>query len=184
MKPSRPQRLVVYNRFEKLFQKYALEFGENRMEIVCTNMEKAVYNYTFRKINKVSYWTPLFYNLYIDKAVSMYNILNPESYLYKQKEKQLKSTWIYEIIKEQITPHELCHYHYTQLQPSLYENIQLNLNDCMRNVVTVEHDSLIQCIRCKSYKTFYKEQALRAADETVDIMVRCSLCNYIWKLDC
>lgn len=182
MIPTRQCRVIVYNRFYKLLQEY--NKNTTNLDIICINLEKAIYNYTLRKINKTTYWTMIFNNLYIDKAVSMYNILDPKSYIYKDVDRNLKTSWIYDIIDEVVTPHQFCYYTYMKLQPCLYLNVKQNINECMRNVIEVDHDSLIQCIRCKKFKTIYKEQALRAADETVDIMVRCTLCNYIWKLDC
>jgi DNA-directed RNA polymerase subunit M/transcription elongation factor TFIIS len=177
--PTRPTRHRVYTRFKDLLMKHWKD-SETNLKVLAINIERAIFNYVLNS-RKVKYWDKPFHNLYIDKAVSVYNNLDPCSVLYKQ-DKPLTTDWLEKITTRKITPHEFCFLHFTTVHPLVYKDIKLDTRSCMRKTVQVD-DGFIQCISCKSYKTYYHEIQIRSSDESTDVMVTCSVCNYIWKLD-
>ena len=184
MEPTKPQRFKVYNQFKLLFDKYWTKPDTTRLEIITINMERAIFNYVFKKTEYARYWGKPFQFLYIDKAITMYRNLDPTSSLYSVSNDnigKLNRNWLDLLLNEEITPHDLCSLSYTQLHPLVFENIKPDLS-CMKNVMEIE-DGFIQCISCKSYKTTYHEIQIRSSDESMDVMVTCTTCNYIWKLD-
>ena len=182
MHPEKQQRIRVYNNFKLLLEKHWKDIDTlDRLDIVSVNIERAVFNYAYKNTPNVLYWSDRFQFHYIDKAVSLYNNLNPESYLYRNNPK-LDCIWLDKIIKEEISPHELCFMHYNIIHSSMYKDVELNISACMRSTVSVD-EGFIQCVKCKSNKTIYRELQTRSADESADVMVRCTVCNYMWKLD-
>jgi DNA-directed RNA polymerase subunit M/transcription elongation factor TFIIS len=66
----------------------------------------------------------------------------------------------------------------------VYDDIRTRVKEqeeFLENPTQVE-DGVIQCSRCKSYKTFSYAKQTRGSDEGTTIFVRCSQCNHQFRL--
>ena len=150
---------------------------------IAINLERGIFNYTIsiypnKKINET--WNNYFNNLYINRAVKIYNNLNPDSSLQNKKllqrllSKEFNEFEITSFNSEQLFPEkwkELCDKHLTNINDDIPE--QIKLED--------RADGLFKCGKCKSYKTEYNEKQTRSADEPTTKFCYCHKCGNRWK---
>lgn len=183
--PNHPTRKRIYEKFQNLINKYIDKNDYNLDDImkIAINLERGIFNYTIsiypnKKINET--WNNYFNNLYIDRAVKIYNNLNPDSSLQNKKllqrllSKEFNEFEIASFNSEQLFPEkwkELCDKHLTNINDDLPE--QIKLED--------RADGLFKCGKCKSYKTEYNEKQTRSADEPTTKFCYCHKCGNRWK---
>lgn len=183
--PNHPTRKRIYEKFQNLINKYIDKNDYNLDDImkIAINLERGIFNYTIsiypnKKINET--WNNYFNNLYINRAVKIYNNLNPDSSLQNKKllqrllSKEFNEFEITSFNSEQLFPEkwkELCDKHLTNINDDLPE--QIKLED--------RADGLFKCGKCKSYKTEYNEKQTRSADEPTTKFCYCHKCGNRWK---
>ena len=183
--PNHPTRKRIYEKFQNLINKYIDKKDYNLDDImkIAINLERGIFNYTIsiypnKKINET--WNNYFNNLYIDRAVKIYNNLNPDSSLQNKKllqrllSKEFNEFEITSFNSEQLFPEkwkELCDKHLTNINDDIPE--QIKLED--------RADGLFKCGKCKSYKTEYNEKQTRSADEPTTKFCYCHKCGNRWK---
>jgi transcription elongation factor S-II len=183
--PNHPTRKRIYEKFQNLINKYINKKDYNLDDImkIAINLERGIFNYTIsiypnKKINET--WNNYFNNLYINRAVKIYNNLNPDSSLQNKKllqrllSKEFNEFEITSFNSEQLFPEkwkELCDKHLTNINDDIPE--QIKLED--------RADGLFKCGKCKSYKTEYNEKQTRSADEPTTKFCYCHKCGNRWK---
>jgi len=183
--PNHPTRKRIYEKFQNLINKYIDKKDYNLDDImkIAINLERGIFNYTIsiypnKKINET--WYNYFNNLYINRAVKIYNNLNPDSSLQNKKllqrllSKEFNEFEITSFNSEQLFPEkwkELCDKHLTNINDDIPE--QIKLED--------RADGLFKCGKCKSYKTEYNEKQTRSADEPTTKFCYCHKCGNRWK---
>ena len=183
--PNHPTRKRIYEKFQNLINKYIDKKDYNLDDImkIAINLERGIFNYTIsiypnKKINET--WNNYFNNLYINRAVKIYNNLNPDSSLQNKKllqrllSKEFNEFEITSFNSEQLFPEkwkELCDKHLTNINDDIPE--QIKLED--------RADGLFKCGKCKSYKTEYNEKQTRSADEPTTKFCYCHKCGNRWK---
>ena len=183
--PNHPTRKRIYEKFQNLINKYIDKNDYNLDDImkIAINLERGIFNYTIsiypnKKINET--WNNYFNNLYINRAVKIYNNLNPDSSLQNKKllqrllSKEFNEFEITSFNSEQLFPEkwkELCDKHLTNINDDIPE--QIKLED--------RADGLFKCGKCKSYKTEYNEKQTRSADEPTTKFCYCHKCGNRWK---
>lgn len=182
--PNHPTRKRVYEKFNILITNNNLyKFSIDEIIKMAINLERGIFNYTIsiysnKRINET--WNDYFNNIYINRAVKIYNNLNPDSSLKNTKllnrllSKEINEFEISSFNSEQLFPEkwkELCDKHLTNINDDIPE--QIKLED--------RADGLFKCGKCKSYKTEYNEKQTRSADEPTTKFCYCHNCGNRWK---
>lgn len=182
--PIHPTRKRVYEKFNNLITTYNLhQFNKDEIIKMAINLERGIFNYTIsiysnRKINET--WNDYFNNIYINRAVKIYNNLNPDSSL-KNK------TLLNRLLSKEFNEFELSSFNSEQLFPErwkeLIDKYLTNINDDFPEQIKLEDraDGLFKCGKCKSYKTEYNEKQTRSADEPTTKFCYCHKCGNRWK---
>ena len=183
--PNHPTRKHIYEKFQNLISKYINEKDYNLDDImkIAINLERGIFNYTIsiypnRKINET--WNNYFNNLYIDRAVKIYNNLNPASSLQNK-------TLLNRLLSKEFNEFEISSFNSEQLFPERWKELidkhLTNINDDLPIQIKLEDraDGLFKCGKCKSYKTEYNEKQTRSADEPTTKFCYCHKCGNRWK---
>lgn len=164
--PNHPTRKRIYEKFNNLITNNNL-YNFDTGEIIKTaiNLEKGIFNYTIsiypnKKINET--WNDYFNNIYINRAVKIYNNLNPNS--------SLKNTnLLNRLLSKEINEFEISSFTPEQLFPERWKQLTdkylANISDDLPEQIKLEDrpDGLFKCGKCKSYKTEYNEKQTRSA---------------------
>lgn len=183
--PNHPTRKRIYEKFQNLISKYINKKDYNLDDImkIAINLERGIFNYTIsiypnRKINET--WNNYFNNLYIDRAVKIYNNLNPDSSLQNK-------TLLNRLLSKEFNEFEISSFNSEQLFPERWKELidkhLTNINDDLPVQIKLEDraDGLFKCGKCKSYKTEYNEKQTRSADEPTTKFCYCHKCGNRWK---
>jgi DNA-directed RNA polymerase subunit M/transcription elongation factor TFIIS len=182
--PQHPDRKRVYEKFYKLLQENVKdEQNGHDLHKMALNIERGIFNatITIHKNYRLSEtWNNFFKTLYINKAVKIYNNLNPKS--------NLKNTSLLNrLLNHEFNEFEMCQMKSEQLFPERhFELMQTFEKDIYKDIprhipVDERPDGILKCGKCKSYKTEYTEYQSRSADEPTTKRVECFKCGNIWK---
>lgn len=182
--PNHPTRKRVYEKFNNLITNNNLyKIGIDEIIKMSINLERGIFNYTIsiypnKKINES--WNDYFNNLYINRAVKIYNNLNPDSSL-------KNTTLLNRLLSKEINEFEISSFNSEQLFPERWKHLTdkylTNISDDLPEQIKLEDraDGLFKCGKCKSYKTEYNEKQTRSADEPTTKFCYCHNCGNRWK---
>lgn len=181
--PDHPKRLKVYEKFKTLLEntiKSKNEYDYNDIDImkIALNLERGIFNYTLH-YNKQSdnLWNDSFRTRYIHRSVTIYTNLDPNGYL--------KNTSLMKrLLKKELDEFQLTKLAYNEIFPERWnELISKYSKELLKDLpVEKEHeDGILQCGKCKSFKTEYTEIQTRSADESSTKLCYCWSCGRRWK---
>ena len=155
------------------------QHDKTSLKKMALNLERGIFNYVLQQsslTNKT--WDPKFQSAYINRAVTIYTNLNPESYI---KNRNL----LKRLLDKQINEFELCNFGSGDMFPERYNQIVEKYSDKNAGLapkpMMPDTDSMFKCGRCKKYKTTYYQLQTRSADEAATTFVTCLNCNNRWK---
>lgn len=193
--PRQQNRKNIYNAFYKLFNSNdMLKFIEyhnlpvyTNEEIVkiILNLERGIFNSSLNQYNysnnSENSWNDVFQGIYLNKALSIYLNLNPNT---KLQNKNL----LIQFLSKQLTEFEICKLEAKDLFPEKWkENMEKcglldNDNNINKNISLEERpDGILKCGKCKSWKTEYTERQTRSADEPTSKFCYCHNCGHRWR---
>ena len=181
--PIHPDRKKIYDKFynflstnDKVIKYGYIEEDFKKMSI---NIERGIFNYVlslykFNNSNEV--WNNVFKFTYFNRAVTIYNNLNPES--------NVKNINLLDrFLSKEFNEFELCALTPKEIFPEkwneLYEAHCVDRN--VMKVIPELPDGLFKCGKCKSYKTEYNERQTRSADEPTTKFCYCHNCGHRWR---
>jgi DNA-directed RNA polymerase subunit M/transcription elongation factor TFIIS len=181
--PVHPDRKKIYDKFynflstnDKVIKYGYIEEDFKKMSI---NIERGLFNYVlglykFNNSNEV--WNNVFKFTYFNRAVTIYNNLNPES--------NVKNINLLDrFLSKEFNEFELCALTPKEIFPEkwneLYEAHCVDRN--VMKVIPELPDGLFKCGKCKSYKTEYNERQTRSADEPTTKFCYCHNCGHRWR---
>ena len=180
--PTHPKRKRVYEKFYFVLNENIKNYEDDDIKKIALNIERGVFNcalklYSYKTINDT--WNDVFNNIYINKAVIIYDNLNPNG---KIRNKQLLTR----LLSKEFNEFQLCSLPPDKLFPERWEQ---NAKNCLIDnldmnlpvKLTDQPDGLFKCGRCKSYKTEYTEKQTRSADEPTTKFCYCHNCGNRWK---
>ena len=149
--------------------------------IISRKIEQNIYNYTI-KICKEKYincnWNDkIFYNLYLSKIISIYNNLDPHSYI---KNKNFKD----KVLSGEILPENITKLSVYDIYPENWAEIiskQSKIDKLKNQIKSEAMTSRYKCGKCKSRKTSYYEVQTRSADEPMTQFISCLDCGQHWR---
>jgi DNA-directed RNA polymerase subunit M/transcription elongation factor TFIIS len=179
--PLHPQRKKIYEKFFTFIKKHANDIQDKDILKMALNLERGIFNYAISqyKSNTINEsWNYRFKNLYIDRAVIIYNNLNPDS---KIKNPNLLKRYL----SKEFNEFELCFFTSEELFPEKWkENVEKYMKDTKEfatQKIEDRADGILKCGKCKSYKTEYNERQTRSADEPTTKFCYCHNCGNRWR---
>lgn len=144
-------------------------------EVVATNMEKGVFNYTIRECNfrkLVKKWeNPTFTQIYIDRLRMIYS--------------NMKSAKVIDgLCSGDILPQSIAFMTHQEFQPEKWNPLidkktKRDASKCDKKVGA--STAMFTCSRCKSKNCTYYEMQTRSADEPATIFITCLNCDKHWR---
>lgn len=195
--PEEPQRKKVYNKLYEILSKYdgeveteSIQENDRRMMKMALNIERGVFNYALRMYgqrnmelgyssdsNPLDKWNDKFKQYYVARAVSIVSNLNPNGYLGNK-------SLIVRLMKGEFNEFEMCDFDAQKIFPERYDEIMFKYGtkfDYAPIDINDRPDGILQCRKCKSYKTEYNEKMTRSADEPTTKFCYCHNCGNRWK---
>jgi len=190
--PKHPKRKRIYEKFYELIEKNAKmrpyenikETSLNEIEIkkIALNIERGIFNHTltlYKKIEINETWNEVFKNVYINRAILIYNNLNPEGIM---KNKDLINKLFY----KQYTEFEITSFGPDRIFPERWDEIKKGIlkdDEDVIYIINIEDrpDGLFKCGKCNSYKTEYNERQTRSSDEPTTKFCYCYKCGHRWR---
>ena len=148
---------------------------------IILKIEMGIFNatikYCYDKIILPSWANQEFINIYINKVMTIYSNLKPDTYL---KNKNL----INKIKDNKIKPEELPFLDSFQLFPERWQDL-IDENIKREQILIKAHmqsaTEQFTCPRCKTKKTNYVQVQTRSADEPMTTFITCLECGKKWK---
>ena len=172
---------------------YSNENDENRIKMVIKfdqlikdikiskNIEKSIYNYVIevsknRDILR-SWKNKVFYNLYINKCLSIYINLNKESYI--------KNDYLFDRIKNnKIDPKNIAKLSVYDIFPDNWKDLmdkKSKMDELKYKLKPEAMTDQFKCRKCFSRSCSYYEVQTRSADEPMTQFITCLQCKNRWK---
>lgn len=190
--PKHPKRKRIYEKFYELIEKNSKicsyknikETILNKIEIkkMALNIERGIFNHTltlYKIIEINETWNEVFKNVYINRAILIYNNLNPEG---NMKNKDLINKLIY----KQYTEFEITSFGPDRIFPERWNEIKNGILEDDEDVIYIINiedrpNGLFKCGKCNSYKTEYNERQTRSSDEPTTKFCYCYKCEHRWR---
>lgn len=151
-------------------------------DLVARDIDVGIFNWSldYASDNKMikSWLNPRFIAVYREKARSIVDNLDPESYI--------KNTHLLDRVKDkEFLPHMLPSMSKDRVHPEMWRNIidtqvRKDLHIYDEKVEAMSNEYL--CLRCKGRKIVYREIQLRSADEPMSIFFSCISCGNRWTI--
>lgn len=200
--PEEPQRKKVYSKLIEIIEKEKRRgeaeeeggklsrFPKTQEECVkmALNIERGIFNYALRiygervlmsgdmeEMDKK--WNEKFKQLYLGRAVCIVSNLNPEGHLGNKN-------LIRRLMGGEFNEFEMCEFDAQKMFPERYDEIVFKYGtkfDYRPIDINERPDGILQCRKCKSYKTEYNEKMTRSADEPTTKFCYCHNCGNRWK---
>jgi len=165
------QRQEVVKKFNKIIKDKSISMI----------IEKSIYNHIKtlceNKNLLIGSNNMFFKRKYINKCISLYDNINPDSYI-KNK------TLIKKIKNKEINLEKIADYTPQQLFPDHWNKLieKKNIeNEIMYSKRTVAISHLFKCPKCKKNECTYYQLQIRSSDEPMTTFIQCLECNYSWK---
>lgn len=184
--PSHPNRKRVYDKFFEVLKTnvgkgiyHEFHLKDDELQKLALNLERGVFNRTLdtAPADKTKSWNDLFKAFYIQRAVTVYVNLNPDSYL-KNKgylTRLLNGTYnAFEIVKLEAKD---------RFPERSAELNSVYVRDITKEVYKEDTDiqGMFKCGKCKTYKTTYYQLQTRSADEPMTCFHTCLNCGNKWR---
>ena len=148
---------------------------------ISKNIEKNIYNYII-EVSKnrdiVRSWkNKVFYNLYINKSLSIYINLNKKSYL--------KNNYLFDRIKSnKIDPKNIAKLSVYDIYPDNWKDLmdkKSKMDELKYKLKPEAMTDQFKCRKCFSRSCSYYEVQTRSADEPMTQFITCLQCKNRWK---
>jgi DNA-directed RNA polymerase subunit M/transcription elongation factor TFIIS len=150
-------------------------------EYISRCIERDIYNTTInicKEKNIKRYWdNHIFKNLYLNKCVSLYSNINPDTYIQNK-------TFLNRIFNKEIDYNHISSLHITDIFPETWKDLinkKIKIDKLKYENKTEAMTSLFKCRRCGSKECSYYEVQTRSADEPMTQFITCIKCNNRWK---
>ena len=144
-------------------------------------IEKGIYNYTIdtaKSRNITRLWNDrVFYNLYMNKCISIYSNLSKDSYI--QNNYLLKN-----ILEKKIEPESVANLSVYDIFPDNWKDLmdkKSKMDELKYKLKPEAMTDQFKCRKCYSRSCSYYEVQTRSADEPMTQFITCLDCKNRWK---
>ena len=144
-------------------------------------IEMGIYNasikYAYEKIILPSWTNQEFINVYVNKAMSIFTNLKPDTYLGNKG-------LIKRVKEHKIAPEEIASTDIFQLFPERWQDLideNIKREQIMIKALMQSATDQFTCPRCKARKANYVQVQTRSADEPMTTFITCLECGKKWK---
>uniref|UniRef100_A0A6C0EJ47 TFIIS-type domain-containing protein n=1 Tax=viral metagenome TaxID=1070528 RepID=A0A6C0EJ47_9ZZZZ len=170
-------RNKIVLKFKDLLDKHEFE----NTEVLSVDLEKGIYNSVIKKCNEkeiIKRWTnKIFKKIYLNKAISIYSNLDPDSYI--------ENTRLIKRFKaNEFKACEIALLDSLQMFPEVWKTIYDDKERRDKVLYEVNKDmatDIFTCSRCKKKECTYYQLQTRSADEPMTTFVTCLNCGKRWK---
>jgi len=141
----------------------------------CINIETNIYDNIKHKLPKLEDNDKEFIMTYREKARSIFDNLNPNSY-FDNKEGITK----YKNNVKQIATIDVKELRYKNLWKTIKQNQEILDKNLMELKPTAETDQFL-CTKCHKRKTTFYTMQIRSSDEPETAFITCLICNNSWR---
>lgn len=180
--PDYPQRLKVYSRFMALVQKHKPPDNNLDVQVCASNIERSIFNnalslYSFTSHRSNKTWNIFFKNIYINRAVSVYVNLDPDSHI-------RNNTMMTRLLNKQLLSQDIGGLSFMDMFPEKYKDYKITIDKMVDIKATeqVNNEGMFKCFKCNMYKTTYYQMQTRSADEPLTTFITCHNCDKKWKI--
>lgn len=179
--PIHVDRKRVYDRFYDFLANDPRvkneRYLEDDLKRLAINFERGIFNsalrlYSIKNHNET--WNDVFRNIYMSRAVTVYNNIKPNTRLNN-------GTLLSRLIAGELDEFSICYMTPEQLDPENWALLEQRVAEKKTMPVLERPDGLFKCGRCKSYKTEYNERQTRSADEPTTKFCYCHNCGNRWR---
>jgi DNA-directed RNA polymerase subunit M/transcription elongation factor TFIIS len=150
-------------------------------EYISRCIEKNIYNDTInicKEKNIKRYWDNIvFKNLYLNKIISLYSNINPNTYIGNKN-------FLKKIINREIDINNISKLHVSDIFPEAWKellNKKIKIDKLKYEKKAVAMTEMFKCRKCGSKECSYYEVQTRSADEPMTQFITCIQCNNRWK---
>jgi len=144
-------------------------------------IEKGIYNYTIdtaKSRNITRLWNDrVFYNLYMNKCISIYSNLSKDSYI--QNNYLLKN-----ILEKKIDPESVANLSVYDIFPDNWKDLmdkKSKMDELKYKLKPEAMTDQFKCRKCYSRSCSYYEVQTRSADEPMTQFITCISCSNRWR---
>lgn len=195
--PSQRNRRAVYEKVLTIINEtisknseyfsYKETYTQDLLQKMALNIERGIFNsalmiYKLENSNDNT-WNPFFQSIYINKASSIINNINPNhkignKYLLQRVlNKEVDEFLLAELPPKMLFPEKWNEYISTHGD----ELLQEKQRQLIMQPDTTKTEGMFTCGKCKSKKTTYYQLQTKSADESLTTFVTCLNCNNRWK---
>lgn len=181
LEPTNSIRNKVFNKLICIFEKHCPLLNEADRIVFSLNVERGILNFSASKSSQhKAIWDDTFRSVYASKARQILSNLDPDSYVGN-------TDLLNRLVNKEFTEEQLCcHMSHEDMLPELYEyykNLMKKEYEREEKMLNVSEmpDGILQCGKCKSYKTHYTEKQTRSADEPTTKFCYCFACGHRWR---
>tara|TARA_B100000035_G_C20911274_1_gene514079 strand:+ start:345 stop:875 length:531 start_codon:yes stop_codon:yes gene_type:complete len=164
-------RIKIVIKFDKIL---------NNLQI-SKNLEKGIYNYIInvaKEKNIPRLWSNnVFYNLYMNKCLSIYSNINKDSYI--------KNNYLLEkILNKEIDPEKVAKFSVYDIFPDNWKDLmdkKSKMDELKYKLKPEAMTDQFKCRKCYSRSCSYYEVQTRSADEPMTQFITCLNCKNRWK---
>ena len=175
--------LSKYNNIDDKFRVSIVQLINKEIESLSLSrkVEKSIYNYTINlskeKRIKKKWSNPIFKNLYLSKARSLYSNIKSDSYI---KNKDFKQ----KILSNEINVDSIAMLSMYDIFPDIWKDLineRIKKDKLKYELKPEAMTNAFKCRKCNSRSCAYYEVQTRSADEPMTQFVNCLDCGNRWR---
>ncbi|NDC95651.1 hypothetical protein EBZ38_04275 [bacterium] len=187
--PQHSKRKALYEKFLNLLENTInvhpdykdISISQDDKNRIALNIERGIFNYALKHYQRTKSnetWNEKFRKVYINRAICIYNNLNPNSYVKNTKA-------LHRILSGELDEFDFCNLDPQNMFPERWDQLvntyKLGQDAMQPTNLDDIPDGILKCGKCKSYKTEYTEIQTRSADEPTSKFCYCHKCGNRWK---
>ena len=165
-----------------IFKTHVAEQLPDLTEGQICDLERGIYNWCIDQcVNHkiaMNWKNQRFIHLYKDKARSVFNNLNPSSYISNNR--------LYKrLLEKEFAPHDIAYMKPENIFPERWADIldaKMKKDMHVFEAKPVAMTDEFKCGKCKNKSCVYQELQVRSADEPMTLFITCLNCGHKWKI--
>ena len=156
-------------------------YGIVKNKKLSVGIEKSIFNFVLKELNKLEsdsiFEDNTFKRFYMNKCISLYDNINPKSYIKNKNLIKILKKKDFDISKIAfMTPQELFPEHWNKLIEKRNTETEI-----LYSKKTIPISDRFHCYKCKKNECTYYQLQIRSSDEPMTTFITCLNCQNSWK---